>query len=45
MDAGHACVRLTNGRARCWGYGEDGQLGDGARLTRHRPVPVRIAVT
>jgi alpha-tubulin suppressor-like RCC1 family protein len=44
-SAGHACVRLTNGRARCWGYGEDGQLGDGARLTRHRPVPVRIAVT
>lgn len=26
---GHTCVRLDNGRARCWGYGFDGALGYG----------------
>jgi len=26
---GHTCVLLTDGRVRCWGMGENGQLGDG----------------
>jgi alpha-tubulin suppressor-like RCC1 family protein len=25
----HSCAVLTNGQARCWGYGFDGELGDG----------------
>jgi alpha-tubulin suppressor-like RCC1 family protein len=37
----HACVTLTNGQARCWGYGGDGQLGIGNTNERHRPVVVR----
>ncbi len=43
-SAGHTCVRLTTGRALCWGYGDNGQLGDGATTSRNRPVPVRIEV-
>jgi len=25
----HSCAVLTNGQARCWGYGATGELGDG----------------
>ena len=25
----HTCVLLDSGSVRCWGYGEDGQLGYG----------------
>jgi len=31
---GHACSRLSNGTAACWGSNESGQLGDGTTATR-----------
>ena len=37
---GHTCVRLDNGRARCWGYGFDGALGYGTTTSLGGRVPV-----
>ena len=34
------CALLNSGGVRCWGYGGDGQLGNGSRL--HRTVPVDV---
>ena len=34
------CARMTNGGARCWGYGPDGQLGTGSIGTSAVPVTV-----
>jgi alpha-tubulin suppressor-like RCC1 family protein len=34
------CARLSSGQARCWGRGDQGNLGDGH--TRHRSLPVRV---
>lgn len=39
-DSSHACAVMENGQVRCWGGGSVGQLGDGARVPRRRPVPV-----
>ena len=36
----HTCARTTNGDAYCWGYNEDGQLGDGTTTIRTTPVKV-----
>jgi alpha-tubulin suppressor-like RCC1 family protein len=36
----HACARLTNGRAVCWGHNPDGRLGDGTTTDTSRPVVV-----
>ncbi|CAE7792187.1 HERC1, partial [Symbiodinium sp. CCMP2456] len=30
----HACIRLADGRMRCWGHNEDGQLGLGDTVSR-----------
>ena len=38
--ANHACVILTGGSARCWGQGDQGQLGNGASLRSSSPVTV-----
>jgi alpha-tubulin suppressor-like RCC1 family protein len=38
----HTCVRLTNGQARCWGYGQTGALGDLG--TTNRPLPRTVVV-
>jgi alpha-tubulin suppressor-like RCC1 family protein len=38
----HTCVRLSSGQARCWGYGEYYQLGDGGETTRSLPVRVQV---
>jgi alpha-tubulin suppressor-like RCC1 family protein len=37
----HACARLANGQARCWGLGVSGQLGDGNLDSSAVVVPVR----
>ena len=31
----HTCVRLTNGQARCWGYNDVGEIGDGSTTNRN----------
>jgi alpha-tubulin suppressor-like RCC1 family protein len=37
----HSCALLYNGEARCWGYNEFGQLGDGTIENRSTAVSVR----
>jgi alpha-tubulin suppressor-like RCC1 family protein len=37
----HACVRLNNGTARCWGQNSSGQVGDNTVSQRSFPVLVR----
>lgn len=39
-DTGY-CALLTSGRVDCWGYGLDGELGDGLTSDSARPVAVR----
>src|SRR5215208_6934783 len=36
----HTCAITTAGRAYCWGNNENGELGDGTRITRHVPTAV-----
>jgi alpha-tubulin suppressor-like RCC1 family protein len=36
----HACVRIIDGTARCWGVNASGQLGDGTRTDHFLPVKV-----
>ena len=35
----HSCV-IVNGGAQCWGSGQNGQVGDGAKLNRNVPSAV-----
>ena len=36
-----SCARLSNGQARCWGEGNQGQIGNNDDVDRFRPAPVR----
>lgn len=36
----HSCSLLTTGAVQCWGYGQDGELGDGTNANRATPVSV-----
>lgn len=36
----HTCAVLVAGGVRCWGYNQDGQLGDGSTTLRLTPVNV-----
>lgn len=35
----HTCARMGDGSLRCWGQNDYGQLGDGTREARPRPIP------
>jgi alpha-tubulin suppressor-like RCC1 family protein len=36
-----SCARLSNGQARCWGAGDQGQIGNNDDANRARPAVVR----
>lgn len=36
----HSCARLATGRVQCWGFNNEGQLGDGSMTTSATPVLV-----
>jgi alpha-tubulin suppressor-like RCC1 family protein len=38
------CAALKDGSAKCWGYNQRGQLGDGTLIDRNVPTPV-VAIT
>ncbi|MNL77238.1 Regulator of chromosome condensation (RCC1) repeat protein [compost metagenome] len=35
-----SCALKSDGSAWCWGFGTNGQLGDG--LVKHTPYPVKV---
>jgi alpha-tubulin suppressor-like RCC1 family protein len=37
---GHSCASMLGGPMSCWGWNEDGQLGDGTLVGRTTPTPV-----
>jgi alpha-tubulin suppressor-like RCC1 family protein len=42
VSDGFACAIVADGKVRCWGDNEDGELGDGTTTERHRAVLVRL---
>jgi alpha-tubulin suppressor-like RCC1 family protein len=36
----HACAVTTSGKARCWGYNGEGEVGDNTKVNAPVPVPV-----
>lgn len=41
VGSSFACARRIDGTVMCWGYGEDGRLGDGLQTSSSKPVLVR----
>ena len=41
----HTCALLADEKARCWGFGGSGRLGDGTTTTSDRPVRVLASGT
>jgi alpha-tubulin suppressor-like RCC1 family protein len=39
---GNFCAVLGSGKADCWGFGNDGELGNGAGISSDVPVAVRL---
>ncbi|WP_394825216.1 RCC1 domain-containing protein [Pendulispora albinea] len=37
----HVCARTAEGKVLCWGANASGQLGDGSRIVRVHPTPIR----
>ena len=46
ISAGHShtCALTTNGNVKCWGFGEDGELGDGEDSRSSTPVNVHTSL-
>ena len=40
IGQGSACALLSGGSVECWGYNEDGELGNGTTTNASAPVPV-----
>jgi alpha-tubulin suppressor-like RCC1 family protein len=40
VGEGYACGVATGGAAYCWGWNQQGQLGDGTTIERSSPTPV-----
>ncbi|MBB6562173.1 alpha-tubulin suppressor-like RCC1 family protein [Acidovorax soli] len=38
----HTCALTTAGAVRCWGYNDDGELGDGSTTQKSTPQPVAV---
>ncbi|MES1166010.1 MAG: RCC1 repeat-containing protein, partial [Verrucomicrobiota bacterium] len=38
----HTCAGLGDGTLWCWGWNQQGELGDGTRVERHAPVAVGV---
>lgn len=45
VGIGHACARMPDGTARCWGNGNRGQLGDGSLTDEVAAPGVTVALT
>lgn len=41
----HTCATLSDGTAKCWGYGASGQIGDGTLNSRNLATPVSLGAT
>ena len=42
---GHSCAVTTTGTVKCWGWNDEGQLGDGSTVNRPAPVSVTGIIT